>query len=284
MATTNTPPPQNTPPKTTKTTAAKTTSVPKKTATAKTKSDEIPGVSEAVIHELSNEINNMIGFAVYNGIIINTEVNSLIKNPSVDDLINAHNLLCKNVAPATPKSIEYTKKMHQEGSGKSVFNKVPLTRNLIIIALVFIAMFVGTAFSKDVNNSSLDAGILSSDGWPLLLNLGFLSSVAGLGVIFFLLKDVSTSIKRGTLVPEDSISYISQILLGIIAGLLMSEVLSVYLKNSNDINLFNKSILALIGGFSSDAIFSILQGVITRVKDIFIPSNSQQNNSIPNRV
>ncbi|MFD2567008.1 hypothetical protein [Pseudotenacibaculum haliotis] len=280
MATTNTPPPQNTPPKTT----AKTTSVPKKTATAKAKSDEIPGVSEAVIHELSNEINNMIGFAVYNGIIINTEVNSLIKNPSVDDLINAHNLLCKNVAPATPKSIEYTKKMHQEGSGKSVFNKVPLTRNLIIIALVFIAMFVGTAFSKDVNNSSLDAGILSSDGWPLLLNLGFLSSVAGLGVIFFLLKDVSTSIKRGTLVPEDSISYISQILLGIIAGLLMSEVLSVYLKNSNDINLFNKSILALIGGFSSDAIFSILQGVITRVKDIFIPSNSQQNNSIPNRV
>lgn len=265
MATTNTPAPKSTQKATT---AAKATSTPKKTV----KTDEIPGISESVIHELSTEINNMIGFAVYNGIIINTEVNSLVQDPSVDDLINAHNLLCKNIAPATPKSIEYTKKMHQEGSSKSVFNKVPLTRNLIIIALIFIAMFVCTVYSKDVNNTSLDEGILSSNGWPLLLNLGFLSSVSGLGVIFFLLKDVSTSIKRGTLVPEDSISYISQILLGVIAGLLMSEVLSLYLKDPADINLFNKSILALIGGFSSDAIFSILQGVITRVKGIFIPS------------
>lgn len=233
----------------------------------------VPGISQAVINELSDEINNMLSFAVYNGITINTEINELVQNSNVDDLINAHNLLCKNVAPATPKSIEYTRRMHHEGSSKSVFNKIPLSRNLMILSLVFLVMFITTVMSPDVNNASLDKGILGSNGFPLLLNLGYLASVSGLGVLFYLLKDVSSSIKNGTLVPEDSISYMSQILLGIIAGLIMSEILSLYLKDPNEINLFNKSILALIGGFSSDAIFSILQGLINKIKGIFITPN-----------
>lgn len=129
--------------------------------------------------------------------------------------------------------------------------------------------------SPNVNNASLDKGILDSSGIPLLLNLGYLAAVSGLGVLFYLLKDVSTSIKKGTLVSEDSISYMSQILLGIIAGLILSEILSLYLKDPNEINLFNKSVLALIGGFSSDAIFSILQGLINKIKSIFLGVNSQ---------
>jgi hypothetical protein len=247
-----------------------------KTVTKNTEPKEnVPGISQAVINELSDEINNMLSFAVYNGITINTEINALVQNSNVDDLINAHNLLCKNVAPATPKSIEYTRRMHHEGSSKSVFNKIPLSRNLMILSLVFLVMFITTVMSPDVNNTSLDKGILGSNGFPLLLNLGYLAAVAGLGVLFYLLKDVSSSIKNGTLVPEDSISYMSQILLGIIAGLIMSEILSLYLKDPNEINLFNKSILALIGGFSSDAIFSILQGLINKIKGIFITPNPQ---------
>ena len=244
------------------------------TPSQKTK-DKVPGISKQVINELSDEINNMLSFAVYNGITVNTEINTLIQNSNVDDLINAHNLLCKNVAPATPKSIEYTRKMHHEGSSKSVFNKIPLSRNLMILALIFLIIFIITVMSPNVNNASLDKGILGSSGIPLLLNLGYLAAVSGLGVLFYLLKDVSTSIKKGTLVSEDSISYMSQILLGIIAGLILSEILSLYLKDPNEINLFNKSVLALIGGFSSDAIFSILQGLINKIKSIFLGVNSQ---------
>ena len=72
------------------------------------------------------------------------------------------------------------------------------------------------------------------------------------------------------MVSEESISYLAQIVLGIIAGLIMSEIISFYTKSPEDINLFNKGVLALIGGFSSEAIFSILQGIIDRVKSIFI--------------
>jgi hypothetical protein len=96
------------------------------TSTAKTPAKLSPGISEEVITELSREINNMLSFAIFNGITVNTEVNSLIQNSNVDDLINAHNLLCKNVAPATPKSIVYTKKLNKDSYGKSIFKKLPL--------------------------------------------------------------------------------------------------------------------------------------------------------------
>jgi hypothetical protein len=232
------------------------------------------GISQDVIDELSKEINNMLAFAVYNGTTINTEVNSLIQNSSIDDLINAHNLLCKNIAPATPKSIEYTKKLHEDGEGKTIFSKLPLVRNLILLALFFLAIFVFTGQTKAVSNTSLDKGMMANDGVNLLLNLGYLASVSGLGVLFSILKRVSTSVINGTLIPEETMEYAAQIVLGIIAGLLMSEVIVFYTKDAETINLFNKSVLALVGGFSSEAIFSILQGLIDRAKAIFAVSKS----------
>ena len=234
---------------------------------------QLPGISKEVIKELSHEINNMLSFAIYNGTIINTEVNALIQNSTVDDLINAHNLLSKNIAPATPKSIEYSKKLYAQGKDKSLFSKLPLVRNLILLALFFLVTFVLSGLSPLVNNDSLDRGILSNHGISLLVNLAFLASVSGLGVVFYLLKNVSTSVKNGTLIPEDSIYYVALIILGLISGLIMSEVLSLYTTDPNGINLMNKSILALIGGFSSDAIFTVLQGVIDKIKSLFTIDN-----------
>ena len=52
----------------------------------------------------------------------------------------------------------------------------------------------------------------------------------------------------------------------------MSEIISFYISDPEGINLFNKSVLALIGGFSSDAIFSVLQSLIERIKAIFSPN------------
>lgn len=97
-----------------------------------------------------------------------------------------------------------------------------------------------------------------------------MASISGLGVLFALLKKVSLSIKEGTLLPEESISYVTQIVLGVIAGLIVSEIISLYVTNPEGVNLFNKSVLALVGGFSSDSIFAILQGVIDRIKSVFI--------------
>ena len=225
---------------------------------------------DAIKQELRCETSSMLSYAIYNGIVINTEVNSLIESNVLNDLINAHNLLVKNVAPATPKSILYTNTLRTNSEHKTIFGKLPLVRNLILLSLFFLALFIITSLSPEVNNDSLDKGVMNNSGLPLLLNLSFLASVSGLGVLFYLLKKVSDSLRDATLVPEESISYMAQIILGIIAGLIMSEIISLYTDSPDKINLINKSALALIGGFSSEAIFSILQGIIDRIKSIFI--------------
>ena len=84
---------------------------------------------------------------------------------------------------------------------------------------------------------------------------------------------MSGDVLNSTLVPEETINYVAQILLGIMSGLIISEMIVLYSDNPNDINLFNKSVLALIGGFSADAIFSILEGLILRLKNIFVPTD-----------
>lgn len=251
---------------------------PKKTSPKTTTSKErnLPGVSQEVVNALTQEVNDMISFAGKNGLTIDTSVNQLIENYTIDDLIKAHNAMCKNVAPATPKSIAFTREVRAKGENKSIFNKIPLVRNLIILAIIFLIAYVCIGLSPDVNNESLDDGVLNGEGLKLFLNMSYLVSISGLGVLFHLLKKVSTSVLKSTLVPEESVNYIAQILLGIIAGLLLSEILSDYLiKDPTADNLLSRSILALIGGFSSDAIFSVLEGIINRVKAIFVPTNSQ---------
>ena len=221
----------------------------------------------------------MLGYASRNAISIDTNVLPMIHNSSVDDLVNAHNLLVKNVAPATPKSIRFTRALYNSDDNRSIFKQLPLVRNLMILALVFLVLFITTALSPDVTNDSLDKGVLDNEGISLLLNLTFLASISGLGVTFYLLKTVTNAIKKGTLIPEDSIYYAALIVLGLIAGLLLTEILVVpnSTSDSQNIDLFHKSVLALLGGFSSDAIFTILQSIIERLKAVFSPDSPVQS-------
>jgi len=247
---------------------------PTKLSATEAASQDNSVISKEVVGKLSDEINSMLIYASRNGININTDIINLVQNSSVDDIVNAHNLMSKNVSPATPKSINYTRALYTDDKKVTIFNKLPLVRNLIFLALFFLAGFVLTALSPEVNNDSLDLGVLSNKGMSLLINLGFLASVSGLGVAFYLLKSVSTSLRKGTLIPEDTVYYISLIVLGVIAGLILSEIISLYTSDPNGINLFNKSILALLGGFSSDAIFTVLQSLIEKIKALFAPSGT----------
>ncbi len=275
MATTTKTTDDNSTPKKTTTATKKATTTGQTSTPTASSPRVIPGISQQVINEMSVEINAMLAFAANKGLTVNPDVVALVKSETIEDLVDAHNMLCANVAPATPKSIIYTRRIRDNNRGKKFFRQIPLVRNLIILALLFLVAYVYLGQTSYVTDESLDKGVLKNQGMSLIINLSFLASIAGLGVLFHLLKQVSNSVLHSTLVPEETINYISQILLGIISGVILSEVIVLYTQDPSDINLFNKSVLALIGGFSSDALFSILEGLITRLKNIFVPSNSQ---------
>ncbi|MFT5645397.1 MAG: hypothetical protein ACI976_000067 [Aureispira sp.] len=233
-------------------------------------------ISEGVTAELSTEINSMLSYAIYNGIILNDRLNSLLQNSNIDNLITAHNLLCENVSPATPKSIYHTKTLYQKGQEKSSIKKLPLVRNLLLLTIFFLLSFILTATTKEVSTASLAKGVFDNNGWPLFYNLSFLASTSALGVLFYLLKNISASVKNGTLEPKESVEYFAQVILGIVSGLFVSEILSVYMDTNTDVAFLNKSVLALLGGFSTDAIFSILQGLTDKLKALFTNSDSKK--------
>lgn len=225
------------------------------------------GISTEVITELNKHINSMISFATYNGITINPQVNILVQNSSINDLLEAYNLLCTNISPVTPKSIRFYKEIATDWKNTSFLSRMPFSKNLLIISFLFLISFIGISCSSMVNMKSLDRGVLDNHGVSLLFNLGYLISISGLGVMFYLLRSINSSIRKVTIIPEDSAYYPVVIILGLMSGLLMSEILIFpFLNGKTSDLLYNKSLLALLGGFSSDAIFSILYSAINQMK------------------
>ncbi|MEM6720011.1 MAG: hypothetical protein AAF611_11875 [Bacteroidota bacterium] len=228
------------------------------------------GVSDDTMMTFKQELENMLIFAMSSGKTINTDVNALIESNNISDLINAHNILIKNVAPATPKSISYLNAVSKDEVKKGILKRLPVIRNLIVLAVIFLLTFIGTSLSDEVNTLSLSKGILSNSGMSLFLNILFLCAISGLGVMFYLLRSISEGVKNATLLPEQTIYYVALIILGIISGLILSEIVSSYSGGEKGgLSIFNNAVLALIGGFSSDAIFSILQGIINKIKSVF---------------
>lgn len=113
-----------------------------------------------LLSELKTEVDAMLSYAIYNGVTINENVNISIQKNTQGDLLEAYNLLVKNIAPVTPKSIDYVKKLRKEEENKSFFYRLPLVRNLMLLALLFLAFFVITSMSPEVNNDSLDTGVM----------------------------------------------------------------------------------------------------------------------------
>ena len=123
--------------------------------------------------------------------------------------------------------------------------------------------------SSEVNTKNQEAGLLASHGWVLFYNLIFICSASLLGVMFYLLKTINDKIKDHTLLPVDEIEVNAVIIIGVISGFIIAELFKF------DGNAFSASIktqkmtLALLGGFSSDAIFSILKGIVNKTKALF---------------
>ena len=191
-------------------------------------------------------------------------LSKVLGQKNVANLNKIHNILSTVVAPATPAGILFLAKENRKPSPWSFLGKVPLVRRMMLTALVFLVLFVGLSLSVDVN---FDGGnILDSNGMPLLKNLLFYLSSAGLGACFAALFKANKYIAKGTFNPEYEPAYWTRIMLGIIAGLFLSEMVPMSLEASQ-VSL-GRPTLALVGGFSASLVFRILQRLVETVESL----------------
>lgn len=196
------------------------------------------------------------------------EASDALDAASIRALSRAHERLTQVVAPATPRTIML---MEAEPSTFLEFmGPVRLARSLSLLAVGLVVAFIALALSPDVNRTA--RGILDTSGLPLLLNLLFLLSAAGLGATFAALFRISPYIAAGTYDPRYESTYWIRIILGLIAGLLLAELLPEVMGLEDGANAagFNlgRPLLALVGGFSAAVVFRILNRVVEAVESL----------------
>ena len=236
------------------------------------------GVSEVdssiLRNEVISDIKVMSRFALMKGKIIEISLNSYEDNMNFDELLVVHAALCEAIKPATPKSIIYSNQLNIEqlSINKQIisFYKVPIIRNLLILSIVFILIFIGTGITSDINRESMSTLITDQSGLSALIGLIFISASAGLGVIFSIFKKVIDSLKNASLSEEDNVYYSVLIILGIIAGIVLTKAFHFDLGNFYAGVQIDNVFLAFLGGFSIETLRSILDGILNKIKSIFV--------------
>jgi hypothetical protein len=213
-------------------------------------------IDSAEFQQALKEFRSMLRYALGEGLELDEETRKAVAavqedrthtNGNLDELIKAHVALSKIIAPATPLSLEATEP--GEGLMGSLRNP-PL-----IGAMIMIAAFAATGF---VLTSILFAAY-KIDAFEVLNWL----CAAALGAVFYVLFTAHTYVKDRTFDPRYNSLYVIRFVLGVLAGLILAIVLSKSQINKNStVSSLGPSVIALLGGFSTEAVYQILQRLV----------------------
>lgn len=181
-------------------------------------------------------------------------------------LTAAHEQLAKVVAPATPRALVILAEHRGDGSWIGFLGPVPFVRRMMVAAVVSLATFIALPMIKHVNG---EAVIADGVGGVLLLgNMMFLLSAAGLGASFAGLFQSSSYISRRTWDPQHEITYWIKFIVGLMAGLMLCLLVPLEFGKDGTAAMYDKPLLALLGGFSASAVYRILDRLVETVESL----------------
>ncbi len=218
--------------------------------------------TDSYLDQISSEYRQMLRYSLAEGLAIDDQTRKAISAipPEPDmsnlgDLLVAHLALSKLIAPATPRSLEATEPARGVLMGS--LRRPPLIMWMIIIAIAAAAGFVVTEIFL---GQAGDAAVTGSNYALERLNWCF---AAALGAVFYVLFTAHTYVKDRTFDPRYNSVYIIRFVLGILSGLILATVLGAKLfAGKTGVNELGPSVIALLGGFSSEGVYQILQRLV----------------------
>jgi hypothetical protein len=249
-------------------------------------------VVEAPIDQALREISLMHRYVLAEGLRPDAETQSLVAaaegrpEPSRDltVILKAHAALSALVAPATPASLQAT----EPGSGLlSFLPRPPLVGALIVVALAAAIGFIltlphppqrseprpaaaaggpfalrpaadTTVFTLRVADAAPEVVSDAAAPWQSQWNWLF---AAALGASFYGLSTAHEFVKNRTFDPKYNSMYVIRFIWGVIAGLVLGNVAGVF-DSSSTIKRLGPSVLAILGGFSAEAVIQVLQRMV----------------------
>ena len=182
----------------------------------------------------------------------------------INELVAIHDQLAEIVSPAKPGTILLLNIEAQKAGMWAFLGPVALIRRLMLAALISLAGVIFIGLSPDINVNTMS--IFTSEGIPLLVNLLFRLSAAGVGASFAALFMANKYISSGTYDPKFESSYWIKFVVGLIAGIILSELIP--LGANNSLGELAKPTLAMLGGFSANVVYKILNRLIEAVESL----------------
>ena len=207
-------------------------------------------------------------------------------------LASLHGQLADVVAPATPRTIYLLHIDKSRNSWASILGPLSSIRRLVLGAAFFTMVFVLSSLSDSISHQNLTMDIYSLDGAASLEILIFLMSAAAMGGCFHALFIAHSYIEQGTYDPRFESSYWMRIGLGIIAGLVLSQMIPIgpgpeaggdAAAPVSSALVFGKPLLALLGGFSATLVYTILQRLVETVESLFTQRQAPAAGNAGNR-
>jgi len=212
---------------------------------------------------------------------------------SVDylSLLAAHFELTRLIAPAKPGTLVLLMEDRRRHPYMNSLGAVPMARTMLIIAVFSLAVLLGAALSNQVNAENLTKGLLNLEGLPLLVNEVFLIAAAAVGASLANLKYLDRYVSSCTYSQRFDGSYWTRLVMGLISGVVLSQLVFGALinhlgpnpaKDSNAILItLGQPVLALLGGFSADLVHDILAHFISAFGYLLGSSSKQRTSAAP---
>lgn len=182
-------------------------------------------------------------------------------------LATIHRRLAIAISPATPQAVALLDVERRRGRF-AWLGPVPLIRTLTVCSLSFLFAVIAMSLPPEVSAANIDRGFLDSSGMPLLLNALFLLACAGLGASFATLFQAHRYVANATYDPQYDASYGARLILGIIAGLILVEMLPSHIYDNGSMRSFGKPALAMLGGFSATAVHRLLHRLVETLETL----------------
>ena len=200
-------------------------------------------------------------------------------------LLGVYNYLAEQVKPALPCTLILFAENRASINRFKFLGPLPIVRQFMALCILSLFALILTSLSGLVSIDNIQMSMLQGQGWSQALRFVFLTAAASVGAGFYALFEMNNYISSGTFDTKYSSTYWSRYVLGIVAGILLSELFVVFIEPAEQTQdtaaplasatYLLKPILAILGGFSASLVYRILNRLISAVESIFTGSANQ---------
>jgi hypothetical protein len=191
-------------------------------------------------------------------------------------LATAHAGLALAIAPATPEAVLLMADERERHPALSEFGPLPLVRQMLGLALLSLLVLLVVSICAEVSAVNMSKSLLELSGYPLFMIEAFLVAAASLGGCFANLQKINAVISDGTYDPRVQSTYWTRWVMGVISGIVLSQVVYEFFLHSGGDTTVNATapgigqpLLALLGGYSVDFFHGILKRAINTIGTFF---------------